>query len=123
MKRSTMTMRELLNLPTVIGVEQAGRALGFSRQPSYNMVWADTFPVPVLKVGSRYKVPTAPLLKYLGVEPAHSVDTQGPTSSGDAPIRRAIRFTKNGDPIDPDRTYTMKSGREVLGADLIAGTW
>lgn len=119
-----MTCEELRKLPSVIGVEQAGRALGMTRQTSYNMVKAGEFPVPVHKLGGRYKVPTHPLLRFLGVEPDHGVDTPAPTSSGDAPVRRAIRtHTKAGDPIDPAHTYTMKSGRKVLGADLMAGTW
>lgn len=117
-----MTCEELRKLPSVIGVEQAGRALGMTRQTSYNMVKAGEFPVPVHKLGGRYKVPTHPLLRFLGVEPDHGVDTPDPTSSGDAPIRRAIRFKKNGDPIDPAKFYRIE-GEQVLGADLIAGTW
>lgn len=118
-----MSRDELMLLPAVVRVEDAGRALGFGRQHSYNLVRQGLFPVPVLKLGNRYKIPTAPLLKYLGVEPAQSVDTQGLASNGAPSIRRAIRtHTKSGKPVDPSKYYRV-DGERVLGADLVAGTW
>lgn len=118
-----MTMEELLRMPSVIGLEEAGRALGMSRQHTFNTNQAGEFPVPVLKVGSRYKVPTAPLLRFLGVEPDHGVHTPAPTSSGEPPIRRAIRtHTKSGKPVDPSKYYRV-AGERVLGADLIKGAY
>lgn len=118
-----MSRDELMALPAVVRVEDAGRALGFGRQHSYNLVRQGLFPVPVLKLGNRYKIPTAPLLKYLGVEPDHGVHTPVPTSSGNAPIRRAIRtHTKSGKLIDPAKYYRI-DGERVLGADLMKGAY
>jgi hypothetical protein len=34
----------------------------------YDMLRAGTFPIEPIRVGSHYRVPTAPLLKYLGLE-------------------------------------------------------
>ncbi|MDV8079755.1 helix-turn-helix domain-containing protein [Rhodococcus sp. IEGM 1370] len=117
-----MTCEELRKLPSVIGVAEAGRALGMTRQTSYNMVKAGEFPVPVHKLGGRYKVPTHPLLRFLGVETDHGVHTPAATSSGEPPLRRAIRtHTKSGKPIDPSKYYRI-DGERVLGADLIKGT-
>jgi hypothetical protein len=34
----------------------------------YEMLREGTFPVPPIMVGSRYEIPTAPLMRYLGLE-------------------------------------------------------
>jgi hypothetical protein len=34
----------------------------------YEMLRAGTFPVDPIRVGARYEIPTAPLLKFLGLE-------------------------------------------------------
>lgn len=47
---------------------EACKMLGISRQTGYNLEKAGKFPVPIIRLGKRRQVPTAPLLKFLGVE-------------------------------------------------------
>jgi hypothetical protein len=52
----------------VYSVPVAGAILGYSRNGSYELVKSGRFPVPVIQVGDRLKVPKAPLHKLLGIE-------------------------------------------------------
>lgn len=60
---------ELLSLPVTVDVETAGRAFGVGRTVAYRMVRDGEFPVPVLRVGNKYRVSTAELWRMLGVSP------------------------------------------------------
>ena len=64
---SAMTRDELLALPAVIDLRTAARALSIGRTRAFELVRRDQFPVPVLRVGATYRVPTAPLLALLGI--------------------------------------------------------
>lgn len=66
---TTATIGELHDLPPTIGVEEAGRLLGIGRSLSYRLAAAGEFPVPVIRCGSRYLVPSLALLRALGVDP------------------------------------------------------
>ena len=60
-------------LPAVIDVETAGRLLGLGRSAAYQLVKDGEWPTPVLRLGRRWRVLTAPLLALLeidGVEPS-----------------------------------------------------
>jgi hypothetical protein len=61
---------ELLALPTTVDVPTAARALNIGRTLAYQLARAGQFPVPVLRLGSRYRVVTSGLLVALGVPPA-----------------------------------------------------
>jgi Helix-turn-helix domain len=43
----------------------AAAILGISRSAAYKLARRDAFPVPLLRIGTRYRVPTAPLLAAL----------------------------------------------------------
>jgi hypothetical protein len=60
-----------------VDVSTAARALGLGRSTAYELARRDEFPCPVLRVGSSYRVPTAGLLRVLGIEP--------PREHGNAP--------------------------------------
>jgi hypothetical protein len=62
-----MTRDELLALPAVVDLQTAARALSIGRTRAFELVRRDEFPVPVLRVGVTYRVPTAPLLRLLGL--------------------------------------------------------
>jgi hypothetical protein len=62
-----MSREELLALPAVVNLVTAARALGIGRTRAFELVRRGEFPVPVLRVGVTYRVPTAPLLRLLGV--------------------------------------------------------
>jgi Helix-turn-helix domain len=58
---------DLADLPTTLSVEAAGRLLGCGRSLAYELVQRGEFPCPVLRLGRRYVVPTAGLLRALGI--------------------------------------------------------
>lgn len=60
-----LTINQLRSRPTV-SVPEAGAVLGLSRNSSYQA--ANRGDIPVIKIGGRLVVPTARLLRLLGVE-------------------------------------------------------
>src|SRR5205823_6086298 len=100
-----MTRDDLLALPPTIGVATAARALGCSRGFVYGLLQRGEFPCRILRLGSKYLVPTADLLRLLGMsENGSEVDrrqdgevedvssqqttTTGTTTAGSATDRR-----------------------------------
>ncbi len=67
--RRGMTRAELLALPVTVDIGTAARALGLGRSTGYELARRREFPCRVLRVGSSYRVPTADLLRVLGVTP------------------------------------------------------
>lgn len=61
-----MSRGELLRLPVSVDIVAAGRACGVGRTLAYDMARRGVFPVRVLKLGNRYRVARADLLRYLG---------------------------------------------------------
>ena len=59
---------EVHALPAVIDVETAGRLLGLGRSAAYQLVKDGGWPTPVLRLGRRWRVLTAPLLALLGID-------------------------------------------------------
>lgn len=62
-----LTRDQLLNLPTVVNLTTAARALGIGRTKAYELAQRRQFPCRVLRVGRSYHVPTAGLLELLGI--------------------------------------------------------
>jgi Helix-turn-helix domain len=67
--RDGLTLAELLVLPATVDVSTAARALGLGRSTAYELARRDEFPCRVLRVGCSYRIPTADLLRVLGIEP------------------------------------------------------
>ena len=65
---STLSRDELLQLPAMIDLATAARALGVGRTKAYDLAKSGDFPCPVLRIGTSYRVRTADLLKLVGVE-------------------------------------------------------
>jgi excisionase family DNA binding protein len=63
-----MTRAELFALPVTVSVGTAARALGLGRSTAYELVRCGEFPCPVLWIGGSYRVPTAGLLRVLGIK-------------------------------------------------------
>jgi hypothetical protein len=63
-----LSRSELLALPAAIDLVTAGRALGMGRTLAHDLARRGEFPVRVLRMGNRYRVPTAEVLRVLGVE-------------------------------------------------------
>jgi len=65
----SLTFKQLYDLPAVVDLTTAARALGIGRTKAYRLTRNGQFPVRVIRVGANYHVPTAELLTVLGVTP------------------------------------------------------
>ena len=65
----SLTFNQLYNLPTVVDLMTAARALGIGRSKAYRLARDGQFPCRILRVGTHYHVPTAELLRVLGATP------------------------------------------------------
>ncbi|WBB48485.1 DNA-binding protein [Verrucosispora sp. WMMA2044] len=61
------TIERIRALGAVTDVATAGQIFGLSRSSAYELARGDRLPVPVLRVGSRYRVSVATILAALGV--------------------------------------------------------
>lgn len=59
-------LSELGSLPQVVDLLTAAGLLGIGRTTAYQLARNGRFPVPVVRIGARCKVPTEPLLDLLG---------------------------------------------------------
>jgi predicted DNA-binding transcriptional regulator AlpA len=57
------TLGAITDLPTAASI------FGLSRTAAYDLAKADQFPVPVIRVGARYRVPVAAILAVLHLPP------------------------------------------------------
>jgi hypothetical protein len=62
-----LTFDQLHALPTVVDLMTAARALGIGRTKAYQLAHTGQFPCRIIRVGTGYHVPTAELLKVLGI--------------------------------------------------------
>lgn len=62
-----MSTDEIRALPPVLDVPTAGRLLGLGRSAAYDLILTGAWPTPVLRLGRRLRIPTAPLLALLGL--------------------------------------------------------
>ena len=63
---------ELHELPVVVDLLTAASALGIGRTTAYEMVRTGRWPPPVLRLGSRIRVPTAALRELLSLSTGSS---------------------------------------------------
>jgi hypothetical protein len=83
--KATWTAEAIRSLGVRTTVPIAGAILaGLSETQSYELAKRDGFPVPVVKVGRRLVVPTAPILRLLGLDELHPGASDVPGPPGDA---------------------------------------
>lgn len=63
----SLTFKQLYDLPAVVDLMTAARALGIGRSKAYQLASVGKFPCRVIRIGNHYNVPTAELLQLLGV--------------------------------------------------------
>ncbi|MFI1107258.1 helix-turn-helix domain-containing protein [Streptomyces physcomitrii] len=63
-----LTFSELFALPATMDLRTAARALGMSPGTAYRMIGRGLFPCEFLRIGRRYRVLTASVLRTLGIE-------------------------------------------------------
>ena len=62
------SIEEVRALGVTTDVVTAGAVLGIGRTTAYHLARTGTFPVPVIKIGNRYLVGVAHLLKAVGAD-------------------------------------------------------
>jgi hypothetical protein len=72
-----LSVADVQQLPAVVDVVTAGRALGLGRTKSYQLARTGGFPCRVIRVGKSYLVPTAELLALLGLDLHSGTDHGG----------------------------------------------
>lgn len=82
-------------LPPVLTLEEAATLLGIGRTSAYTLAKNEAFPVPVLRIGKLYRVPTPGLLAALGVnvmspDPVDFEPGHGRSACADATSRASI---------------------------------
>ena len=78
-----MDRRELLALPAVVDVPTAASALGISRTAAYELIRNKEWPTPIVRMGRLIKIPTAPILELLGIEPGSAPSMPRPRRPGE----------------------------------------
>lgn len=78
--RRDLTLGEVAALPATVDLVTAARALGIGRTTAHKLARAGRFPCPVLRPARAYRVPTAGLLKLLGIEPQRATQPAEHTS-------------------------------------------
>ena len=78
----TMTAERLRALPAVVDVPTAAAVLAIGRTAAYELVRSGRWPTPIVRLGHRIRVPTAPLLTLLGVSPDLAVDVHPSAAAG-----------------------------------------
>jgi hypothetical protein len=68
-----MTEAEVLALPAAVDLATAGRALGIGRTKAFELAREGRFPVKVLQVGEKFRVPRTALLEALDIDPAAAI--------------------------------------------------
>ena len=67
---TTLTEAQITALPAVLDVPTAARVLGLSRTAAYELIRTGDWPTPVFRLGRLIRIPTAPMLDLLGIDPA-----------------------------------------------------
>ena len=75
-----MNRTELDALPAVVDVCTAAKVLGLSRTAAYELIRLGEWPTPVFRLGKLIRIPTAPMLKLLGLD-ASSSSPSAPAAS------------------------------------------
>ncbi|MFI5617376.1 helix-turn-helix domain-containing protein [Streptomyces sp. NPDC051567] len=77
-QESALTFAEAFVLPLSVDLRTAARAFGMCIATAYKLVREGGFPCSVVKVGRKYRVPTADLMRSLGIEemPVYASDVR-----------------------------------------------
>jgi len=62
------TAERIRQLGTVTDLSTAASIFGLSRAVAYELARRNEFPVPIIRAGSRYRVPVAPILAVLHLD-------------------------------------------------------
>ncbi|PJN28200.1 helix-turn-helix domain-containing protein [Kitasatospora sp. CB02891] len=73
-----MGFAEAFDLPLTIDLRTAARAVGVCPATAYKLIRLGAFPCPVLRVGWKYRIATADLMRSLGIDerPVYAADME-----------------------------------------------
>jgi hypothetical protein len=101
------TEQRIRALGTITDIPTAGRIFGLGRARAYELAKHGDFPVPIIAVGARFKVPVAGILTALGLSAGG--DLTGPGK----------RSVDHHDPIrSPDPQHTTQTHTTPAHADI-----
>jgi hypothetical protein len=74
----TLTFAEAFDLPLSVDLRTAARAFAVCPATAYRLIHLDRFPCRVVRVGHQYRIPTASLMRALGIEnlPVYATDIE-----------------------------------------------
>lgn len=75
-----LTVEEVISLPVTVDLMTTARALGISKTVAYNLARIGQYPVPLYRVGTRYRCLRSELLAYLGIADPTAVQQPVPFS-------------------------------------------
>lgn len=78
MTKRSLSFSEAFELPLSIDLRTAARAFGVCPATAYKLVHLGHFPCPVIRLGRQYRIPTAHVLRALGIDerPVYTVDLE-----------------------------------------------
>ncbi len=76
-----MTEAEVLALPAAVDLATAGRALGIGRTKAFELARMGQFPVKVLHVGQKFRVPRTAILEALSIDPSAAASRDPQTAA------------------------------------------
>lgn len=82
--RRSACAADVADLPPALDLPTAARWLGIGRTTAYELVKTGDFPVPVLRIGTSLRVPTALLLHLLGLK--YPASPPAATDEGEPPL-------------------------------------
>ncbi|MFJ9893811.1 helix-turn-helix domain-containing protein [Streptomyces sp. NPDC091280] len=76
--RRTLTFAEAFDLPLSVDLQTAARAFAVCPATAYRLVHLGRFPCRVVRIGHQYRIPTASLMRALGIEnlPVYAADVE-----------------------------------------------
>lgn len=74
----SLTFAEAFDLPLSVDLRTAARAFTVCPATAYRLIHLGRFPCQVLRLGHQYRIPTASLMRALGVEnlPVYAADIE-----------------------------------------------
>jgi excisionase family DNA binding protein len=93
---------EVLELPAVVDLATAGQALGIGRTKAHELARAGELPLPVIRIGSAYRVRRADLLAWLKISDDRPEPTSSTTTTAPKPADDCHRTSRPRSPTSRD---------------------
>ncbi|MFF8442792.1 helix-turn-helix domain-containing protein [Streptomyces californicus] len=93
----TLTFAEAFDLPLSVDLRTAARAFAICPATAYRLIRLGRFPCQVMRLGHQYRIPTASLMRALGVEnlPVYAADIEAGAEAA-APAQGGMEEQEDG---------------------------